>query len=44
VGVGDENFQYMKTLENINEVKKHVKGEDLEHIREITQFVAFKDY
>lgn len=36
VGIGDENFSYMKILDNIDEIRKHAKGDLKDHVRDIT--------
>jgi hypothetical protein len=44
IGIGDENFSYMKTLDNLDEIRKHAKGDLKDHVRDITQFVSYKEF
>ncbi|CAD8121959.1 unnamed protein product [Paramecium sonneborni] len=42
IGVGDENFKYMKQFDDPKFLKKHSKNDV--NIRDIIQFVSFQDY
>jgi inosine/xanthosine triphosphate pyrophosphatase family protein len=44
VGVGDEDFSYMHILDNVEEIKKHAKEDIKAKVRDVVQFVAYKEF
>lgn len=43
VGVGDENFESMRQLEDIEVIRKGVLEYEQDKVRDIIQFIAYKD-
>lgn len=44
VGVGDENFSLMHKLDNVEEIRKHAKPDIKSLVRDIVQFVSYKEF
>lgn len=44
IGIGDENFSYMHKLDDVEEIRKHAKPEVKNQVRDIVQFVAYKEF